>query len=110
MKKVVVTGKTIEEAIGQALKQLGTTKDKVNIEILEQPSKGLFGLIGAKNAEIEVTLVEENVVLDPVGDAKRFLSDVLVTMGLEDVSIEVKQSTDVMTFNLVGNDLGILIG
>ena len=56
MKKVTVTAKTVDEAIALALKQLNAAKDQVTVTILEEPSKGFFGLIGARQAKLEVEL------------------------------------------------------
>lgn len=104
MKKVVVTGKTVEEAVKSALVQLNATEEQVNINVLEQPSKGLFGFIGSKNAEVEVTLKE-----DPIGKAKIFLSEVLSKMGVA-AQIELIHQADHVVFHLVGDQLGIIIG
>ena len=57
MKSVVVTGKTKDEAITNALVQLGCTSDHVNIEVVEE-SKGVFGLFG-KSVTIKATVKEE---------------------------------------------------
>lgn len=46
-------GKNIDEAVNLALEDLGLTKDEVEIEILEQPSKGFLG-IGSKLAKVRV--------------------------------------------------------
>ena len=40
-------GKTVEEALNIAVKELGVTKDQVNYEIIEETEKkGLFGIFG----------------------------------------------------------------
>ncbi len=65
MNKITTTGKTIEDAIQSALTQLNTTRDKVNYRVLEEPSKGFFGLIGVKEAKIEVTMIEELIPEEP---------------------------------------------
>lgn len=49
------TGKTVEDALNDALKELKTTADKVNVEIIEEAKNGIFGLF-AKKAKIRVTL------------------------------------------------------
>ena len=51
------SAKTVEEAVNEALAELNVTKDNVEIEVLEEPTKGLLG-IGAKPALIRVTLKE----------------------------------------------------
>ena len=55
MNSVETTGKTVDEAISAALIKLGVPSDQVNIEILDEGSKGLLGLFG-KNAHIRATL------------------------------------------------------
>lgn len=59
MSKIVATGKTIEEAVERGLNQLGVQKDRVTVNVLEQPSRGFLGLIGAKDAKVELTLIAE---------------------------------------------------
>ncbi|PWM79822.1 MAG: protein jag [Phascolarctobacterium sp.] len=49
------TGKTVEDALNDALKELKTTADKVNVEVIEEAKNGIFGLF-AKKAKIRVTL------------------------------------------------------
>lgn len=55
-KSIEVEGKTTKEAIGKALKMLGVAKDKVDIKILCEESKGLFGMEGQNLAKVKVTL------------------------------------------------------
>lgn len=55
-KTIEVEGATVKEAIQKALKILGVTKDKVDIKILCEESKGLFGMDGQKLARIKATL------------------------------------------------------
>jgi len=58
-RSIEVEGKTTREAINIALKQLGVTKDKVNIRVLSEEHKGLFGMHGHKLAKVKVTLKKE---------------------------------------------------
>ena len=57
------TGKTVEEAIQAALDSLGVTAEQVDIEVLELPTKRLFGWLGETPAKIRATL---KVVAPPV--------------------------------------------
>ena len=52
------TGKTVKEAIDSALKELDVDESSVDIEILDEGSKGLLGLLGSKMARVRVTLNE----------------------------------------------------
>ena len=38
------TGKTVEDALNDALAELKTTADKVNVEVIEEAKNGIFGL------------------------------------------------------------------
>jgi len=55
-KSIEVEGKTTKAAIDTALKKLRVTKDKVDIKVLSEENKGLFGMHGNKLAKIRVTL------------------------------------------------------
>ncbi len=55
MNAVEAEGTTIEEAIANALKQLHVERDRVEVEVLTQPTKGFLG-IGGKKARVRTTL------------------------------------------------------
>lgn len=109
MNKVVATGKSVEEAVNSALKQLGASEDDVNIKILEQPIKKFFGLMGSKEAVVEVELINKESSTNAVDVAKGFLEDVFKAMDVN-VTIEQFNRDDHILLNLVGKNLGILIG
>lgn len=104
MTKITVSGKTVEEAIRDGLEQLGVPESRVRIEVLEQPSKGLFGLIGSKDAKVSL-----EVLPDAVERAIDFLNELFETME-QDVTIERNDNGDVVHLNLTGKELGLLIG
>lgn len=49
-------GSTVEDAIRKALKQLGVDRDQVEVRVVCEEKKGLFGMAGAKPAKIKVIL------------------------------------------------------
>ena len=53
--KIESKGKTVQEAVNEALLQMGARKDEVRVEILEEPKTGLFGILGSKQARVLVT-------------------------------------------------------
>ncbi|RJG17016.1 RNA-binding cell elongation regulator Jag/EloR [Paenibacillus thiaminolyticus] len=59
MNTLIVSGKTIEDAIYNGLAQWKVTEDRVTVRVLEKPSRGLFGLIGVRPATVELTLLEK---------------------------------------------------
>ena len=56
MKEFEVTGRTIEEAISQGLEELGVSISDVTVDVLEEGSKGLFGLFGSRPAKVRLTM------------------------------------------------------
>jgi len=56
---IEASGKTVEEAINKALKELNLSKDRVKIEVLAEEEKGLFGMAGAKLAKVKVSVLEK---------------------------------------------------
>jgi spoIIIJ-associated protein len=131
-KSVEKEGKTIDEALRAALSELGTTEDKVDKEILAEPSHGFFGLFGRKPARVRVTMREaaaktamaagddDTVAVEPqaVGGeghgvqlkkAKAFLQDIFQGMQLQ-VAITENDTEEGHVYDLAGKDLGILIG
>ncbi len=94
----------MEEAVEEALKELKLEKDEVEIEVLEEASKGLFGILGTKDAKVKVT---EKIV--PEKKAVRILKQIFSFMDLE-VDISISKHEDYTRIDLSGPDLGILIG
>lgn len=105
MNFVEKTARTVDEALELALIQLDAKKENVEVEVLEENSKGLFGLFGAKEAKIRVTL---KVTVDSM--ATDFLSDVFNNMGLEKTKIKTSLNEDVLNINVEGENMAIIIG
>ena len=60
MKKLIyleAEGNTVEEAIEKALQKLKLPRHNVNIEVLSEEKKGLFGMAGAKLAKVRVSVI-----------------------------------------------------
>lgn len=107
MKKVITTGKTVELATELALNKLGVSRDRVTISVLTQPSRGLFGLFGKREAEVEVEILP----LDALQETKTFIQNVLSAMNLPGISVEaVENGEGSYSMRLCGESIGILIG
>ncbi len=107
MSKVSIekTGKTVDEAVQAALLELGLELGDVEIEIVEEESKGLLG-IGRKEARVRVFFSTED---DPKETIKFFLEDVLSQMGLApDVFVSEEEGFYKADINC--NDSGLIIG
>ena len=60
MESIEASGKTIDEAVQQALERLGKRRDEVEIVVLQESSRGAFGL-GSKDARVRVTVRPSSV-------------------------------------------------
>ncbi|MBE5921305.1 MAG: protein jag [Lachnospiraceae bacterium] len=99
------TGKTVDEAMTNASIALGAASDSLEIEVLEKGTSGFLG-IGAKPAKIKARKV---VTLE--GIATEFLQEVFKAMNLEvTIKIEYDEAESNMNIDLVGDDMGVLIG
>lgn len=106
MEKMEFTAKTVEEALTNALVQLETTSDKVEYEVVEKGSSGILGFINSKPAKILVwkKATMEDAILN-------FLNDVFGAMDLKvTVEMTIDEEEDTIDINLVGDDMGVLIG
>ncbi|MDD5059729.1 MAG: Jag N-terminal domain-containing protein [Candidatus Omnitrophica bacterium] len=56
---VEAEGKTVEEAIEKALKDLKLPRNRVKVESLTEEKKGLFGMPGAKPAKVRVSEIPD---------------------------------------------------
>ncbi|WEG12463.1 FapA family protein [Pullulanibacillus sp. KACC 23026] len=61
MQSIVSRGKNVKEAIGLGLKLLGADSNNVDVEIIQQESKGLWG-IGAKRAIVKLSVKSLTVI------------------------------------------------
>ena len=127
MSTVIETGKTVEEALEKALVALGRSVDEVDYEVIEQPSRGFFGLFGGRMARLRVTEKQEDVTPaapaaaaaapastapaagTPRARAEQFLRDIFRCMGLT-VALSVRETDEGYVYDLSGESLGILIG
>lgn len=107
MRSVVKISKTVEEAVDMALKELGVNEEDIHVEVLEEPSKGLFGLIGTRDAAVKVTVTN-----DPVEIVENFLNRILLGMNVNGSCVVEKEGSclyvDIVNIN--SSDMGIVIG
>lgn len=105
MEWVEFSAKTVDEALDLALQKLETTSDKVEYEIIERESSGLLGFF-SKPAKIRVKL---KMTLS--GIAEDFLKKVCSHMGIDATfEIQCNEEENRMDINIMGNDMGLLIG
>lgn len=102
---IEVSAKTYDEAVTEAQIQLGLPSDQLEIEVLEEGSKGFLGL-GAKPCRIRVGRkfnVESYI--------RKFLGDIFQAMHMEvEVLIEINEEKRAIDVELKGQEMGVLIG
>lgn len=115
MKELEISAKTVDEAIGVALEQLGVTRDEVEITVIKKGRSGVLGM-GAEDAVIKVTISEDDPQPEAITDAgivaRQVLIDLLKAMNIQ-ATVEVTASSDAdapLSLNIEGDDLGVLIG
>ena len=59
-KEIEVEAKSTQEAIIIALNRLDAKREEVEIKVLREESKGLFGMIGQKQAKVRLILKRKN--------------------------------------------------
>ena len=100
--------KPVTEAAISACEELGIPRSEVDIEVLEEGSKGVLG-IGSRNAKIRVTVKNENLSEKGLKSKKALESilnyliptfSVLLKEGPEKIRLDIKDT----------NDKGLLIG
>ena len=64
MRSIESTGKTVEEAVQAGLGKLGLELSDVTISVIEEGSKGFFGLFGAKPAKVRITERDQEPDID----------------------------------------------
>lgn len=107
MEAIEITAATVEQAIQKAEAQLGLSRDQFKVEVIRQGRLGILG-VGAREATIRVTPITA-----PEQDAANGVVEILTTLlGLMGVQgkVETSSAEFPLAFNIVGDDLGILIG
>jgi len=98
-------GKNVEEAIKAALDELGCDIQDVSVEVVEEASKRLLGFMGNKPAVVKVSLREK-----PETEARKVVEDLLQRMKIDYQIEKVEWENGITRINIIGKDMGLLIG
>jgi spoIIIJ-associated protein len=104
MKKIIMKGKTVEEATKTALEVLGGEKEQAKIMIINEGKAGVLGMIGGEEAEVEVIVPEGREE-----DTKKFTQEILDKMGFM-AMVEAKMGEGIVEVKIKGEDMGRIIG
>jgi spoIIIJ-associated protein len=123
-------GKNTEDAVETARRELGLPPDRMEIEILEPGSAGIFGLVGGRKAKIRVRIKEE-LIEEPVKEetppgtsgqpsaqettegaelARSSLEKILSLIPVEGVQVKSEQADGTIRLTIAGDSSGLLIG
>lgn len=97
--------KSVDEAIKAALDELGCEFEDVSVEIIEEASKGILGIIGNKPAYVRVTLKEK-----PEAEIKETVEKILNKMRISYEIEKISYDNGAVRINFIGQDMGLLIG
>ncbi|MFA9409459.1 MAG: Jag N-terminal domain-containing protein, partial [Candidatus Dadabacteria bacterium] len=101
-------GKTASEATISACEELGVSRGEIDVEVLRESSKGIFG-IGGRNAKVRVTL--KNDKLSEKGLKSKKALESLLEYLVPTYSVGITESVDRIKLDIKDtNDKGLLIG
>jgi len=106
MEFIEVSGKTVDEALTNALLKLETTSDKVEYEVIDKGSNGILSIFNYKPAKIKVR--KKYTIEDSI---REFLDNMFNAMNMAvKVEIVLDSVECTMDIELSGEDMGLLIG
>ena len=102
-KELILSAKTVDEALELGAKELGVSVDALEYTVLEEAKKGLFGL-GAAPAKVQVTYAPTAIDL-----AVEFVKTTLNNLHI-DATVTVSDTELGKKIDVVGENAGVLIG
>ena len=103
MEYIQFTGKTRLDAISKAMEKFSVSEDRLDIQVLDEGSKGFLG-IGAKDYVIQARklVVKEDIIID-------YIKKIYACMDI-DVEVEVTGREDTLLVDIKGEEASVLIG
>ena len=124
LKELEKSGKNIDDAIEAGLKELNCSKEDVEIKILDEGTKGLFGLMGAKPAKVLLTIKDKNKKAETrkeepkreidfnlaCKNAKEYTSKIISMMNINVTDIKVSHDEETVNIDVATDSGSLLIG
>ncbi len=110
MREIVMTAKTVEEAIELALKELDVERAEVEVSVVSRGKSGILG-IGGEPARVRVEVLD--APSDVLKVASELIDEVISLLGISVVSTLTHAEQEDMggpAFDIEGDDAGLLIG
>ncbi len=107
MDEIIQEGKNVQEAIARALEKMGLPRERVDIEVLDEGSRGILGIISSKNARIKARRKKEKKEI-----AREFVEGVCERLGTG-TQVNIVAENDhprQVVLEVEGENMGLLIG
>ena len=104
-KKIEIKSKTKEEAIQTALLKLGVEEKDIEVNVIQNPSKGFLGLIGAKDGIYEITVIKK----EEIEIAKEYIENILIKSKIN-AKVNAIQEDNLIKISIEGKEATCLIG
>ena len=104
-KKIEIKSKTKEEAIQTALLKLGVEEKDIEVNVIQNPSKGFLGLIGDKDGIYEITVIKK----EEIEIAKEFIENILIKSKIN-AKVNAIQEDNLIKISIEGKEATCLIG
>jgi spoIIIJ-associated protein len=116
MESLEARAKTVEEAIQQAINQLGVSREEVEVDVISEGKSGILGL-GGDEAVVKVTPITSTPDEDITEYVQKTINKLLGFLEVNGSAapqpppvVEGEETNESISFNIEGDDLGILIG
>jgi spoIIIJ-associated protein len=104
MNSVIRNGKNVNEVVELALIELDVTREDIEIEVLEEESKGLLGIFGIKDAKVKIIIKENAHKL-----AENYLSELLKNMNIP-AKLTSTVNEEAINIDIAGDNMALVIG
>ncbi len=104
-KKIEIRSKSKEEAIQSALLELGVEEKDIEVAVIQNPSKGFLGFLGAKDGIYEVTVIKK----EEIEIAKEFIENILLKSKIN-AKVNATQEDNLIKISIEGKEATCLIG
>jgi spoIIIJ-associated protein len=116
MESLEARAKTVEEAIQQAISQLGVSREEVEVDVISEGKSGILGL-GSDEAVVRVTPITSAPDEDITEYIQKTINELLGLLEVDGSAVlqplpvvEGEEPSEAISLNIEGDDLGILIG
>ena len=110
MREIVITAKTVEEAIELGLRELDVDRAEAEIDVISRGKAGILG-IGSEPARVRVTRID--TPSEVVKTTSEVIDNIISLLGVDVVSTLAQVEREDLggpVFEIEGDDAGLLIG